>query len=83
MVSLTAKFEGRPFDHGAQTEVGWCLTSRCYISEMVRDRAQVTLLITNRKSYMCFRLQQRSLTSIHCSSLSVMRAVIKRMRLDR
>ena len=41
--SLTSKFEGGPFDQGAQTEVGWFLTSRCYISEIVRDRAQVTI----------------------------------------
>jgi len=36
--SLIKKFEGGPLDQGAQTGVGWFLTSRCYVSEMVRER---------------------------------------------
>jgi len=41
--SLPAKFNYEirrgPLDRGAQTGVGWFLTSRCYISETVRDKA--------------------------------------------
>ena len=44
----------------AQTRMGWFLTSRCSISETVRDRAKVT--ITNKTSYMGFRLQPKLMT---------------------
>ena len=56
LTSLPAKFDydirrGSPW-LGTQTGVRWFLTSWCYISETVRDRAYVT--VTNRKSCMGF-----------------------------
>jgi len=61
--SFMITFEGGHLDLRAQSIVGWFLTPRCYISKMVRDRAKVTInqLITNRKSYVGFRLQQKSI----------------------
>jgi len=45
--SLPAKFDDKirrgPLDLGTQTGVGLFLTSRCFISETVRDRASVTI----------------------------------------
>jgi len=54
------KFEGAPWA-GAQSRVGCFSNSQRYISEMVRNRAQVTI-ITDRKSIMGFLLQHKSMT---------------------
>jgi len=90
--TMPAKFDDkirRDFlDHKVQTQVGWFLTSRCYISETVRDIAFRWQLITNRKSYNYglsiaakFDDLEWPWTSIYCSVVSVVRIVTKRLML--
>jgi len=71
--SLPAKFDDEILGWG-----DFRSSSRRYISEMVRGRAQVT--ITNRKSYVGFRLQQKSVTlnDLECqfTALSFMLCVL-------
>jgi len=85
LISLPPKFDDKirrgTLELGAQSRVGWILTSRSRKLCEIELRWQI---ITNRKSYMGFRLQQKSMT-LNANSLlcrQFMRIVTKRLMLE-